>query len=64
MLGSKKFQVLFNPLVHNLHPLDSLYTMQSVKDTVPVIEHIFGQKMRDSGKNFACFRVISFVSVP
>ena len=27
-----------------LHPIDSLYTVESVKDTVPVIEHIFGAK--------------------
>ena len=26
------------------HPIDSLYTVESVKDTVPVIEHIFGAK--------------------
>ena len=26
------------------HPIDSLYTIESVKDTVPVIEHIFGAK--------------------
>ena len=46
------------------HPIDSLYTVESVKDTVPVIEHIFGAKMQGSGKYFACFRVIRFVSVP
>ena len=27
-----------------IHPIDSLYTVESVKDTVPVIEHIFGAK--------------------
>ena len=27
-----------------LHPIDSLYTVESVIDTVPVIEHIFGAK--------------------
>ena len=27
------------------HPIDSLYTVESVKDTVPVIKHILGQKM-------------------
>ena len=27
-----------------IHPIDSLYTVESVKDTVPVIEHILGQK--------------------
>ena len=26
------------------HPIDSLYTVESVKDTVPVIERIFGTK--------------------
>ena len=26
------------------HTIDSLYTVESVKDTVPVIEHIFGAK--------------------
>ena len=26
------------------HPIDSLYTVESVKDTVPVTEHIFGAK--------------------
>ena len=41
------------------HPIDSLYIVESVKGTVPVIERIFWQKMRDSGKCFACFRVIS-----
>ena len=29
----------------NLHPIDSLYTVESVKDIVPVIEHILGQNM-------------------
>ena len=29
---------------HQYHPIDSLYTVESVKDTVPVIEHIFGAK--------------------
>ena len=46
-----------------MHPIDSLYTVKSVKGTVPVIERIFRWKMRDSGKYFACFCVISFVSV-
>ena len=50
--------------VIRLHPIDSLYTVESVKDTVPVIEHIFRQKMQDSVKYFAYFRVIRFVSVP
>ena len=50
--------------IHIFHPIDSLYTVESVKDTVPVIEHIFGAKMQDSGKYFACFRAIRFVSVP
>ena len=27
-----------------IHPIDSLYTVESVKDTVPVIERIFGAK--------------------
>ena len=44
--------------IKQYHPIDSLYTVESVKDTVPVTEHIFGQKMQDSGKYFACFRVI------
>ena len=26
------------------HPIDSLYIIKSVKDTAPVIEHIFGAK--------------------
>ena len=26
------------------HPIDSVYTVESVKDTVPVIERIFGGK--------------------
>ena len=55
---------IFVFLVWDMHPIDSLYTVESVKDTVPVIEHIFGQKIHDSGKYFACFRVIRFVSVP
>ena len=42
-------------LIHNTHPIDSLYTVESVKDTVPVIERILEQKMQDSGKYFACF---------
>ena len=41
-------------------PIDSLYTVESVKYTVPVTERIFRQKIRDSGKNFACFRVMFF----
>ena len=44
-----------------MHPIDSLYTVESAKDTVPVIEHNFVGKMLDSGKYFACFCVISFV---
>ena len=27
-----------------VHPIDSLYTVESVKDTVQLIEHIFGAK--------------------
>ena len=30
--------------VAKIHPIDSLYTGESVKDTVPVIGHIFGAK--------------------
>ena len=44
--------------LYGYHPIDSLYTVESVKDTVPVFEHVFGQKMQDSGKYFVCFRVI------
>ena len=47
----------------NHHPIDSLYTIESVIETVPVIEHILGQKLPDSGKYFACFLVIRFLSV-
>ena len=28
----------------HIHPIDSLYTVESVKDTVPVIERIFWAK--------------------
>ena len=47
-------QICLAKMLHS-HPIDSLYTVESGKDTVPVVEHIFGQKMRDSGKYFACF---------
>ena len=45
------------------HPIYSLYTVESVKGTVPVIERNFGQKLRDSDKYFACFLVIRLHSV-
>ena len=34
----------WNTHIYNVHPIDSLYTVESVKDTVPVIERIFWAK--------------------
>ena len=49
---------------HDHHPLDSLYTIESVIDKVPVIECILGPKLRDSGKYFSCFLVFQITLVP
>ena len=38
-----KMKTLFH-VIRGQHPIDSLYTVELVKDTVPVIEHIFGAK--------------------
>ena len=37
-----EWQIIFDPYIN--HPIDSLYTVESVKDTVPVIERILGAK--------------------
>ena len=61
--------------MNKCHPIDSLYTVESVKDTVPVIERIFGTKLCEIMVNILhifvlavlflchCFQLITLVHV-
>ena len=43
-IAGRMFESLTGKKDMHVHPIDSLYTVESVKDTVPVIDHIFGTK--------------------